>query len=624
MTSTELGAGVRPLPAHLQTTVPALATACLCLLAFLEYSGAFGVLNTWSPVSVFVATLALCGGVALLRLAWAPTAVPWEPALATVGYLAVEVVLSATSALSPAAAGVAVSETLKLLAYVAVISVLAADLRAWHQVALAIVVPMAVLSLLAMANQFVLGNSQSFGGFATVTDYLGVGVTTARHAGPLPDPNFWGRLLVIGLPFGLALLWRAWSAGHRRDSFAAAVACASITGGIYLTGSRGTFLAAAVAVAVYCVCVGVRMARLLVGMLAGTLLLLVPGVGSRLLAMRSSAGDESVEARLATQRVAWTMIQERPFTGVGPGGFSDAFGEYAARGEVVIDRVLAPHDLYLALWAEVGLFGLAAFSGILLVGLVLAGRSVWVIRSVPSADAERIGPYAAALLAGLTAWCVASVFLHLSYARAMLLLIVLSAVMWRQVRLLPRVGSMAPPVTTVHRAVGAVVGAALGATAAVAGAALVPQDSTATRTGVLTPVQTDGALGTYLASLRTRSGIGPGYSTVIDTVSPSPVEVRSSAHQGTVIVTATGVTAAAATAKVNAAVRSGDAALRRVGMDRVFTLSWRPDVSVAKRDRVGALPGGPGAAGALLGAGIGLGAVSVRERHQRRRHDDDV
>ncbi len=623
MTTVEFPAGTERLADTARRLLPAAAAATLCLMIVLEYSGGFGVLDRFSPVSLFSGCLAVAALVAVLRLLWAPVRVPWAPALALVGFLLAETLSYAGSRLDPSVTGAALTQTLKLVLYAGVVCVLAAEWHAWQPLAWSIVAPMAAISALAVANQFVLGNAQSFLGFETVTDYLGVGVTTARHAGPLPDPNFWGRFLVVGVPLALALCQDAWTRARRGPAAVAAGAAALLVGGIYLTGSRGTFLAAGVALVVYAIAAGVRLIHLVAALPAAGLLLLVPGVGSRLFTFgpengmsQLAAGDQSVAARLGTQEVAWSMVQDRPLTGVGPGGYFAAFGDYAATGGVQIDRVIAPHNLYLGMLAQVGVVGLLAFGAVLLVGLACAGRTLWATRGMSTADCRRIRPYAAALLAGTLAWCAASVFLHLTYARVLVLLVVLAASLWQQARRLPRVRSTAVSRRGRRLGCGAVAGVLLAASAGVATTWLAPHGAEATRTAVVEPIQRTGGFGAYLNSLRTRSGIVPGYAVVIDAAAPTPVDAQGSPDTGTVTVTTKADRPEEATAHLHEAIRSGTTALQRVGMDRVFTVRWLPGTRVTE-----AAPSATGllAVGLVAGAGGGLLGLAVAARSERRR-----
>jgi len=64
----------------------------------------------------------------------------------------------------------------------------------------------------------------------------------------------------------------------------------------------------------------------------------------------------------------WRLIEEDPFTGVGPGNFSETYVAYKDIGE---REVRNPHNAYLLVWAEGGVFSLLFFASFL--ALVFAG-----------------------------------------------------------------------------------------------------------------------------------------------------------------------------------------------------------------------------------------------------------
>ncbi|MFC7621699.1 O-antigen ligase family protein [Microlunatus sp. GCM10028923] len=590
-----------------------LATAALCAMIAFEFSGAFGVLAPHLPVSPFVAALAAAGLVAVLRVLPGRAIMVWLPLFAMIGYLLAVTTSFLASPLSPAITGDGVREALNLALFTGVLSVLAANVDRWSAIALAVTLPMAAIALLGLANEFLLGNGFTFFGFETVTDYLGVGTTTARHAGPLPDPNFWARLLVAGLPLALALAERAWKLGRRRWAGAAGLIALLLLAGIYLTSSRGGFLAAGVALLGYLIAAG-HGRWLLAIVPTGALALLLPGVGSRLLSfgdedVQLAAEDPSVLSRLATQRVALAMIADRPLVGVGPDGYIPAFGRYAAEAGQQIDRVLAPHNLYLGLWAEVGLLGLLAFLLLVGVGLVLAGATCLTARRMSPELRARYRPYAAGLLAGQLAWCVAGFFLHLSYARVELIMVCLSAAIWVQARRVP----LGPVIRSSVRPVLVGLGAALGALITAGALALAPLGSTATATGRVVPVDPDDS---YLLSLRTRTGVIPTLAVVVGQSSTQPVTAQGDVGAGVVRLTASAETTGAALDRVDAAVTAGDAALRRAGLTEVFTVVWDRDRPVTRTEPSVAQLGLVGVAGGLAGGVLGLlgAAIAIDRR----------
>lgn len=182
--------------------------------------------------------------------------------------------------------------------------------RPWA-VATTIVTVFAALSLLTVINEVVYGGAATFGGFSVVTTSTGELVTTLRYGGPLPDSNFWGRHLIMGLPLAAALLTRSLRSAQRLASFFFGLVILSLLAGIYLTQSRGTFLSAGIAIAVWFVCSDRSVRKWGVYSLPlASALVFVPGVGNRLQQMFQELGktsthiDPSLLGRLAAQQQA--------------------------------------------------------------------------------------------------------------------------------------------------------------------------------------------------------------------------------------------------------------------------------------------------------------------------------
>lgn len=292
--------------------------------------------------------------------------------------------------------------------------------RPWT-VAAAIVIPLSAISLLTVIDQFVFGGAQSFGGFSTVTTASGEGVTTLRYGGPLPDSNFWGRHLVMGLPLAAALLTRAlWAKRPPAIALWAVMILAQLAG-VYLTQSRGTFLAAGVAVAAWFLASHRSIRRrglLLIPM--GLVFLLLPGVGNRLIdalsdvtqASENSNVDPSVLGRLAAQQEAWMMFETRPYFGFGPATFPGEVVNFAGRVSIAVrEPTNAPHNLYAEVAAETGVWGLFGLAVLILGFLTVA--ALQIVRNPESR--ERV--LAAAVCAAIVAWSVASIGLHMAYFR---------------------------------------------------------------------------------------------------------------------------------------------------------------------------------------------------------------
>jgi O-antigen ligase len=334
--------------------------------------------------------------------------------------------------------------------------------RVPEAMARAIALTLAVLAALTMFQEFALGNGTSLAGLSNVPLVADVGGATARHAGPQGDANFWGRVLVLGLPFALSLAQMARRTGAKLGWLAAA---AAICGGIVLTGSRGALLAAFLVGLVWALLAGGRWAKaVLFAPVVGALALFVPGVGSRL-ATLSLLGtsdslevvDPSLEGRLAAQRVALEVLVDHPVLGVGPGNFLAVTQDYLSR--LGLDTLpLAPHNQYLEAAAEGGLLGLTAWLLVLGGGILVALRARLLARSGgPAVAREAPLPLSNAVLAALAGWAVASVFLHLATFRTFLFVLALGAALdirarrrVEELRLQPDLGQSAGggPLTT--------------------------------------------------------------------------------------------------------------------------------------------------------------------------------
>jgi O-antigen ligase len=430
---------------ELPLLAPLAAAAALGLPVLLLRPVLFLVLVTVVEVGNLSGVAALNGvprletallGLGLLAVAvafWRGRVRPgWSPFLtAALVYLAVQAT-SLLSALDTEIGLGVVAETGKALMWPVIVIVLVVSApRAPRAMAQAIVLTLATLAGLTAVQEFVLGNGTELAGLANLLA-ADIGGVTARHAGPQEDANFWGRVLVLGLPFALSLARMAASWLGRAFWMATALC---IGGGMVLTGSRGTLLAGAVVVCLWALLTGGRVAKSLV--LAPLVLglgLLVPGVGSRLLTLASidtdnglAVTDPSLDGRLAAQRVALEVLTDHPVLGVGPGGFLPVAPEYLQRLSLNATP-LAPHNQYLEAGAEGGLLGLAAWLLLLGAAVFVAHRARLLARTGGPA-VETAAPVALsnAVLAALAGWAVASIFLHLATFRTFLFVAALGA-----------------------------------------------------------------------------------------------------------------------------------------------------------------------------------------------------
>ncbi len=465
-------------------------------------------------------------------------------------------------------------------------------------VAKLMVAPLAVLAALTVLNQFLLGNSTSFGGFANVSASLGELTTTARHAGPTQDPNFWGRNLLIGLPFAYALVQRSVEKYQVRSIVGWSLSTVAIWLGIYLTQSRGAVIATAVLTGVWVLAAGpaVRRVGLLLSPL-GALLILIPGVGDRLLTLsqfEGSSADLSLVGRVAAQEMGLAMFGDHPLFGVGPGAFSSltyAYGSRSAAAQHVIGPLIdAPHDLYLQIAAESGLIGVAGWS-VLIVGVAaMATRSMVRLVHVRAAGshegANRV--LAAAALTSIVGWSVASVFLHQAYVRELLVVFALTALIYAQSRATPRPNAevratlRADVRHAARRSAVLLVGAAVvigGAISVLLAATRTSYVAQRTLSLQAQPSDVEG----YALNVRARTAVVPTLAALIAPGRPN-VTVTGDPTSGVVTMVGKGDTPQQAVRLVQRAAQQASAGLRRPGVEPGYSvISISDDVVRAER-----------------------------------------
>ena len=166
------------------------------------------------------------------------------------------------------------------------------------------------------------------------------------------------------------------------------------------------------------------------------LLVIVPlsGIGSRLgtltavLSGSTTTADPSVVTRKRLQLDAWNMFLDRPITGHGIGSYPAMFPQYdrLANFDDRVDIVVAAHNFYFEQAADGGVVLLVCWALLLRHDLLRRpaddGRRPGCRRRAPSRF------LALGVIGGLTGWLLASVFLHLSDFRALLLMAALAAV----------------------------------------------------------------------------------------------------------------------------------------------------------------------------------------------------
>jgi O-antigen ligase len=139
----------------------------------------------------------------------------------------------------------------------------------------------------------------------------------------------------------------------------------AITGtALFVMFSKGTYLAMAVLAVVAVISVRRWRVPLMAGLVAAALLVaLLPPIQERFSTLYASYAG-----RIQLFTIAFRMLHESPYFGVGLGGYS-----FKLNGTT---PELYPHDVWLTFWVEIGLLGLIAFAAILF-GLLSRGWRAW-------------------------------------------------------------------------------------------------------------------------------------------------------------------------------------------------------------------------------------------------------
>lgn len=563
----------------------------LGLMLMVEFANVSGVLQERSPVSVYTAMLGLGIASALVGLArpqyraristrW------WLPVALFVVYLVSQVPATIMSA-TPEASASSLDNSIKDGIFLAVLLLLMQLANRPWMVGAAIVLAMAPIAGLTAINQYVLDNGTTFGGFSNIASSAGSSIAAARHAGPLPDSNFWGRFLVLGLPFALALVHRAGQAGHRLAQVLWIGVALLVGIGIYLTQSRGTFLAAGAAVLIWIIASGPAVRRIALYLTPVALVgLLVPGIGDRLLTITETlstpdyAADASIVERGNVLDAAVSVFRENPLLGTGPGSFASVIGEYASlAGTGPTGTITATHNLYLEIAAESGVVGLAGWA-VFFGGMLVLGMSA-VLRFAGGRRDGRHGvpsrALAAAGVAALIGWGTSSIFLHQSYSRT--LLVACAFVGWiystsRSEQSLRRpAASDATTAAAIGLRFGIVATALTTVLASVVAAALyaVLERPTYLATAELTLQATPDTYPGYALDVRRRVIVLPTFAAVIDGGLDRPdTTVTGDPGRGIMTVRSVGADPAEALALRDGAVAQADGIIQAKGMGAAY------------------------------------------------------
>ena len=205
----------------------------------------------------------------------------------------------------------------------------------------------------------------------------------SRYAVSGFDPNDCGVTLALGIPMAWHLFLRARGSVRLIVGYVPAACIA-----ILLTGSRGAFLSAIVAVLIVPLAaargkrVGHVVAAAVVCLLAaGAALTVVPHSNwDRIATARQEITDGTMNGRKAIWIGAWRAFQERPLFGFGAGAFRTAVARMPLPGGQRYPHNTNPHNAFLAVLIEQGLLGFGIFSLLIATCVTLMWRTASVDR----------------------------------------------------------------------------------------------------------------------------------------------------------------------------------------------------------------------------------------------------
>lgn len=285
----------------------------------------------------------------------------------------------------------------------------------------------------AVVRQIVVGSSDSW-----------------RLIGTLTDANFFGQLLVMGMPLVLVFAVRRGHPALRGLSVLAAIA---ILLAIVFTFSRGALVAVGVVGLIALLATrGSRIALIgMAGLVAASLLVMPQSVYDRLTPLVQAGAaaitggqyiaDPALGQRRSVAAAALDMAASNPWLGIGLGQFHAQYGNYALMGGYDIGAPHEAHNLYLEALSEGGIVGLTLLLAMVVGSLVLANRARHALAAVgEGGDAIVVGGIALSTIGFLAT----SLFLHGAYQRFLWFDIGLLLAVWARAQYYPSSGRQSP------------------------------------------------------------------------------------------------------------------------------------------------------------------------------------
>ena len=246
----------------------------------------------------------------------------------------------------------------------------------------------------------------------------------SRLGGAGNDPNELAALLVTGIVLAAAFVATSNPPLLRLLAIAVIVFCAA---GVLLSFSRTGLVALAVALVGAVVFGGrwrtgaaVLLLILAVGMTTYITSVAGPEERARVTKLDGGTGREDIWA------VGFRMIRDSPTNGIGAGNFPISSVHYLLepgaiqRAEFIVDTPKVAHNMFIGIWAEIGLVGLTLFLIVIGFSISSAARAAWAFQRLGN---ERMELLARAFTVTQVAYLSAGLFLSQEFSKQLWLLL---------------------------------------------------------------------------------------------------------------------------------------------------------------------------------------------------------
>jgi oligosaccharide repeat unit polymerase len=199
-----------------------------------------------------------------------------------------------------------------------------------------------------------------------------------RVGGPGGDPDFLAVSVIFPTLVGLSLLLEPIS---RLAKWLILVVLLLLLASMLATGSRGGLLALGTGAVVFWLFSRMRYKYLIgagaVVLVVGLMILLAVAGTASVERYTGEAGGKSVMYRMGWTEMAFQMIQDHPWLGVGTGHFPGLYNRYSRTIPQIPRNPHWTHNSYLQTWAENGVLAFLAYAALYLVAAVAMLKVIW-------------------------------------------------------------------------------------------------------------------------------------------------------------------------------------------------------------------------------------------------------